>query len=239
MRKEDFFEVLGKLDDDIVKGAKKPMKKKMNWKIWGTIAACLCVVLIGIFVIPHVNTSIPGRMDIPGSGDTGGVEGGEGMYSVAVFPPDKSEQDVMTADVTSLTEIEMMQNPLAARLPKELPNGFHYGRGSHYETTMNDGTQYNMLRIEYITGTIPEQQFTEDGGAIAPDLESIGSQFLLVVWDHKPTSNEEIYALEDVTLSLLEGGSFICIQYDDIYMGVSAETAEAETVLEILKSIDY
>lgn len=51
MRKEDFFEVLGELDDDIVKGAKTTMKKKMNWKAWGAMAACLCLVLsVGIFV---------------------------------------------------------------------------------------------------------------------------------------------------------------------------------------------
>ena len=37
MRKEDFFEVLGELDDDIVKGAKITMKKKMNWKAWGAL----------------------------------------------------------------------------------------------------------------------------------------------------------------------------------------------------------
>ena len=30
MKKEDFFEVLGELDDDIVKGAKTTMKKKMG-----------------------------------------------------------------------------------------------------------------------------------------------------------------------------------------------------------------
>ena len=35
MRKEDFFEVLGELDDDIAKGAKTAMKKKMNWQTWG------------------------------------------------------------------------------------------------------------------------------------------------------------------------------------------------------------
>ena len=35
MRKEDFFEVLGELDDDIVKGAKTIMKKKAYWKVWG------------------------------------------------------------------------------------------------------------------------------------------------------------------------------------------------------------
>ena len=50
MRKEDFFEVLGELDDNIVKGAKAPMKKKLNWRIWGAMAACLAIVLsIGVF----------------------------------------------------------------------------------------------------------------------------------------------------------------------------------------------
>ena len=50
MKKEDFFEVLGELDDDIVKGAKTTMKKK-NWKTWGAAAACLVLVLtVGVFV---------------------------------------------------------------------------------------------------------------------------------------------------------------------------------------------
>lgn len=50
MKKEDFFEVLGELDDDIVKGAEIPMKKKANWKVWGATAACLALALcVGIF----------------------------------------------------------------------------------------------------------------------------------------------------------------------------------------------
>ena len=44
MRKEDFFEVLGELDSDIVKEAKTLIKRKTNWKIWGVMAACLAVV---------------------------------------------------------------------------------------------------------------------------------------------------------------------------------------------------
>jgi len=44
VKKEDFFEVLGELDDDIVKGAKTTTKRKMNWKVWGTIAACFAIV---------------------------------------------------------------------------------------------------------------------------------------------------------------------------------------------------
>lgn len=47
MRKEEFFEVLGELDDKLVKEAKAPMKKKMNWKVWGAMAACLCFAWIG------------------------------------------------------------------------------------------------------------------------------------------------------------------------------------------------
>lgn len=44
MRKEDFFEILGELDDDIVKGAAAPVKKKGNWKVWGSVAACLALL---------------------------------------------------------------------------------------------------------------------------------------------------------------------------------------------------
>ena len=48
MKKEDLFEVLGELDDDIVKGAMTPMKKKVNWKMlrMSAVAAVLAVVLI-------------------------------------------------------------------------------------------------------------------------------------------------------------------------------------------------
>lgn len=46
MSKEDFFEILNELDDNIVKRAKTPVKKKINWKIWGTMAACITVLLV-------------------------------------------------------------------------------------------------------------------------------------------------------------------------------------------------
>lgn len=44
MRKEDFFEVLGELEDDIVKAAKAPVKKRINRKVWGMAAACFVLV---------------------------------------------------------------------------------------------------------------------------------------------------------------------------------------------------
>ena len=55
MRKEDFFEALGELDDDIVKGAETSMKKKVNWIILGAIAACLALVCAVVHFFPKDN----------------------------------------------------------------------------------------------------------------------------------------------------------------------------------------
>lgn len=50
MKKEDFFEVLGELDDDIVKGAESFMRwktgQKANWRIWSAMAACLAAAVV-------------------------------------------------------------------------------------------------------------------------------------------------------------------------------------------------
>lgn len=73
MKKEDFFEVLGELDDDIVSGAKTPAKGNANGKIrrsgwlkWGAAAACLAVVLV--VGVPYIS-DICGLKGGPGQGD--------------------------------------------------------------------------------------------------------------------------------------------------------------------------
>lgn len=73
MTKEDFFEVLGELDDDLVKGAKMPVKadtngkiRKPGWLKWGAVAACLAVVLaVGV---PYIS-GLYGHKDGPKQGD--------------------------------------------------------------------------------------------------------------------------------------------------------------------------
>lgn len=45
MKKEDFFELLGELDDNLLSEAKTSEKKKTNWKIWTAVAACLTILL--------------------------------------------------------------------------------------------------------------------------------------------------------------------------------------------------
>lgn len=48
MRKEDLFEIIGELDDDLVKAAKAPVKKIIDWKAVGTMAACFTVMCIAV-----------------------------------------------------------------------------------------------------------------------------------------------------------------------------------------------
>lgn len=56
MRKEEFFEVLGELDDDMVEEAKTTGKKKAYQKVWGPIAACFAVVCAAAFCFINLNT---------------------------------------------------------------------------------------------------------------------------------------------------------------------------------------
>lgn len=56
MKKEDFFEVLGGLDDDLLKEDDTTVRKKTNWKIWGALAACLALVLsVGAFALHRLH----------------------------------------------------------------------------------------------------------------------------------------------------------------------------------------
>lgn len=80
MKSEDFFEVLGNLDDDIVKGAKAPMKKKGSWLKWGASAACFGLILtVALVTLPGVlkgsgNVVPPSGSDVPGPVEPGTIQ---------------------------------------------------------------------------------------------------------------------------------------------------------------------
>ena len=53
MRKEEFAEVFGEINENYVKEAETIKKaKKPVWVKWGAMAACLCLVVVGAFVAP-------------------------------------------------------------------------------------------------------------------------------------------------------------------------------------------
>lgn len=61
MKKEDFFEVLGELDDDIVTEARSTEKENKNsghtWVKWAAVAACLAL-LVGVFSVNQQRNQI-------------------------------------------------------------------------------------------------------------------------------------------------------------------------------------
>lgn len=253
MNSKKFSEAMGELNSRYIDEAISYKKKarKPVWVKWGAIAAGLCLIA-GAAVLLRQNLLAPEGspegfftpegippLTTPGKELGGGIgESADIMYSIAVYPATESEENVASADVRGLTENEALDNPLAEHLPKQLPEGFHYGRGLIYTTIMKDGTQYQLLRIEYISGTIPEQKFTEDGAAIAPDPDTIGEVFTVCVMNYKPRTDRNIYSSdEEITVSLLEENEFAYIDLGGCYVGVFTETAEPEAVFEALRNI--
>lgn len=107
-----------------------------------------------------------------------------------------------------------------------------------YNTVMKDGKRYTMLRVEYISGIIPEQQYTEDGGAVAPDLDTTGELFIICILNYEPDTDSNIYSHnKEVTVSLLEEKGAVYYRSGDCYIGVFPETAEPAAVFEALKSM--
>lgn len=108
MRKEDFFEVLGELDDDIVKGAKTTMKKKMSWKVLGAVAACLCLVVIVAMTAPF--TTAPSTSGDEEGGPSIMTPGHAADITPTLFADQKIINEIVTeiadADINSWTEVD-------------------------------------------------------------------------------------------------------------------------------------
>ena len=54
MNREDLYRSFNNIDDDILERSEVTKKNSMYvWKIWGVIAACVCIVVIGVINISH------------------------------------------------------------------------------------------------------------------------------------------------------------------------------------------
>ncbi len=234
MTDEKLYEVIEDIDDEYIREAKQARKKKTSkWFKWGVMAASLCLAVVGAALLQK-GVNSPNA----GSEHGAGGAGSEANYGVWVGPATLVVEDIASAEVVSLTESEVLSNPLAEHLPKELPDGFHYGRGSVYNTVMKDGTEYNMLRVEYITGTIPEPQFTEDGGAIAQNPDMTGDLFTVCIMNYEPETRNGVYSSADeVTVSLFESNGSACIRLDECYANIFYETSDPAVVFEVVKDM--
>lgn len=230
MNKKDLYRSMNEIDDEILQ--RSETAKKAPWVKWAAIAACLCLVVGGAVLWLGKNPSAPaGGVVTPGGSEAGN-------YSVAVFPASESFENVASAEVVSLTETEALSHELAKYLPDPLPEGFHFGRGSVYNTQMQDGTRYTMLRIEFMTGTVPEQQYAEDGAAIAPDPNAYGEYFTVSVMNFEPQDSGRICTSPtEITEELFWDGGYACIRLEACYVSIFPEIADPAAVLEAVQNM--
>lgn len=241
MRKEDFAEVLGDINENYVKEAETIKKtRKPTWVKWGAMAACLCLAIGSIMVSQNQNL-----VETPGGGPDAGGNFSDGVdsliYSVAVYPASEDAKDVEAATLKSISEADAYGfEMLGAYLPVQLPDGYCFGRAKLYETIMKDGTKYYMLRVFYTSGGV--QTFptaSGDGGEVVPDPNTQGDEFSVFVMNYPPNTDQKIYSPEEITESVLENidGLTFHLQYGNIYVGISPETALPEDILFVINAI--
>lgn len=253
MKSERLISVMNDLNDELVAGAinDKKSTKKRSWVKWGTMAACLCLVVTG--TVLWSNPGLFGQFSESGGGvDLGGTMEGvwpEGLdpvvASVAVIPAGEDILNVADATSVSISEEEAKRiEDLGAFIPTALPEDCHYETGGYYETIMKDGARYHMIRVTYDSGgqTVPApvpKQENEDENAETSTAMYHDTAFLWMVWGHRPDTDLPFFQPEEVNEQLLEQQKYnvFYIDYDGIYVGISQMDIETEEMLSIIESI--
>ena len=67
MSKDRVVDSLGRIDDDMIQSveALRQKRKRPEWKKWGAMAACLCLIVACAFAIPRITNPSPGYVPIP------------------------------------------------------------------------------------------------------------------------------------------------------------------------------
>lgn len=229
MKKEDMFEVLNDIDDEYIEQAEKKSAKK-TWVKWAGLAACLCLVIAGVFAVFKPSEAGAG---VDAGGANMDVE--TGIYSIAVFPPYESEENVADAQIVTLSETEAYSfETLGAALPTELPEGYSYQSGYLYDTTMDDGTKYYLLRVTFADGPAPEEIVTEDGGVMLP--AEFPNEFIVTVTNYQPVENIELYASGDIGDTDINDIWFS--NGEEVYCAVEAYDLSADDVTIVFESMN-
>ncbi|MEY8404789.1 hypothetical protein AALA54_15930 [Oscillospiraceae bacterium 44-34] len=241
MNSKKFSEAMGELDSKYVDEAISYRKKakKSRWVKWGTIAACFCLVVVGITI-----SQIPNIFHDRGAGvDPGGTHPNRVdpiIASLAQYPATESIEDVADATSKNISEADAYGfDTLGEYLPTSLPEGYHFGKANLYETTMKNGTKYYMLRVTYTAGEGAAQENINEAEEVAVDPNTLGESFVVFVMNYKPSTKKQIYEPTDITESKLEqiGNGTFHISYGDIYVGISPNTATPNDIFMAVTAI--
>ena len=245
MKDHDLLEAVGGINDKFIHNARtiKSKRSRFYYTKWIAAAACLCIIIGGIAYLNNngLNTEIPDAGNgvdgtvIPGGSNTNEID--PVKKSIAVFPATENVENVADATLTEIAKADLVvKNPEEPReesetipehliryLPDEIPSGFELERAMLYETTMNSGKKYYMVRATYSTSSSEKS------------VEDILEGFTVFVMNYKPDT-EKIYTMDDLTQAVFDNGTFH-ISIDDVYIGFSDMDLTWEEFQIVLKSL--
>lgn len=246
MRKEEFFEVLGDLDQGLVGGAATMRRQRIGWKALGVAAACLCLTVGIITAVQLIDSERP---QVGGGVTLGGAwpEGVDPIIaSIAVYPATEDVREVADAVCYQVDEAAALaMEGLGEHLPTWLPEGIFSHNATLYETTMKDGTKYCMLRAFYTRGEIVPSNAI-DGNTGQPLPDKLHDVFTVFVMNYKPNTKKTIYQKEDMSQLLANGWdgetqaySVFHFSCGDVFIGFTLEDDELtmEELLAVIESI--
>lgn len=220
MRKEDFFEALGELDDDIVEGAKTPMKVNTNsiavergWMKRASMAACFCLILAAaILMFPGI-LKRPNNI-MPPSDPNPGAMVSDKDQSDSTDPSQSSDKQnlIINWDNVAVNESEGMA-PDAALLYRD-PD-------LYAEETWGREEIVAYYGWDLAPGYIPEG-LSDGGRNVAAGIwrekatgeiveEQAGRGFWVDFWeDGSPKSNDDLYIPTGFTIRASRLGILRC-----------------------------
>jgi len=248
MTNEKLYEVLGDINEKHVKEAREYHKaKKPVWLKWGSMAACVCLV-VGL-AIPMLMNSNPASNPAGGPAP-GGIPGNLPdnidpiMASIAVYPATEELQNVKSATIDSIDkETAYSFEVLGKYLPTVLPEGYQFDKASLYETIMANDTKYYQLRVTYSDNITEEPSATVDqktGETVQNAPTATGNSFTVFIMNYQPNTEKTIYsgdALIEYVKELPSNGVFH-FNYDNLYFGFIPLRLSADEVLTVINSIN-
>ncbi|WP_298020113.1 hypothetical protein [uncultured Dysosmobacter sp.] len=206
MKKEDFFEALCELDDDLLRGAETPVRKKMNWRIWGTIAACFAVFVAISGILSYFNSGMvvtayacgtdeeiteAGAVIHTGTiSDTGEMKGHPLMFYL-------SGEDIETVRFSCKNHQINFMDWTETR--------DEYGEAQNFTVTYGeDESEYYYLTIDWVPNTII-RALTDNPETTIATLPAELREDIIVM---EITFANGKTATKAITVSLLEDGTF-------------------------------
>ena len=251
------FELIGNVDEEMIADAagESLRVRRSAWIRRGAAAACICLLAGGALALAIREQR--GYAMMSGGGGTSGLTLPAGpqvpegvdpkIASIAIYPDTEKVQDVLDAEIRSLTEAEALAvEGLSDRLPSSLPEGYFFCRASLYVTTMKSGQVYHLLRVFYGTGEVEESVPQDTDTATPPGLYT-ADVFTISVLDCKPRTDKQIYEYMPVTEDMhysdktmvyprARNGTFI-LRCDDVYVTISPEGLEQEEVNLVVDAV--